>query len=111
MVSDKNRAKSSFQILNNDVEGDWSTVVFEFNYKDTNSFEVYVDNAEHARLFTVKFSFDPTNTHAAKYVDGSYRDVGNKLYRLFSNNDQLTFKQLEQALHQFEATAKYVNNL
>ena len=111
MVSDKNRSKTSFQILNNEVEGDWSVLAFNFNYSDRSNYEVYVEDGNRTRLFTVKFAFDPTDKHTTKYVDQSYKEVGNKLYRLFAENDKLTFKQVEQALKQFEATANYIKKL
>lgn len=109
-VDNRNVNKQSYSIMN-ELERDWSTIVFKFKEDGNNVvYEVFVDDDQRVKLTHVRINSTLDNAHHLKLIGQGFSDLVNRLYKLLSQDQEVKANQLKPAFEHIVQVEKYINH-
>ena len=108
-INNKKVDDQSYSIIN-DVDKDWSTIVFKFEYSaDEVRYHVFIDNESRDKLIDVNIKTSPNNNHHSKLIEQGFIDLLNRLYKVLKQ-DEVGINQLKPVFEHIKQVEKYIDN-
>lgn len=103
-----NRVNDSYSIINNDLQGDWDNIKFEFNEVEHGiEYSVVLTDNNKNTIEQIRFVSNPDDRHQYNLINSFYRDFVQSSYKLFKQ-ENVSCDQLKQVIRPLKQLQNYI---